>query len=498
MLKKCYGLVLGLMVLTGSACVTPTHASSAYVVIAYIRAGGTTSAVEEGVVLYNNSSFEVTINDWCLTNKAAIKFACIMPSDGEQIVLPGYSYATIVSTSAATNIQPNAYASIYESVNHTSGAIVASSDIISLLDSTGQLVDQHSWSSSLSSSQQWSRMKLTAEPDIFLDNNSASDWQKQTYSTFPISEIEHRFSDVEEPKEPTDPEIPEELVEPIEIPTLLPAIITELLPNAIGSDTGNEFIEIYNPNEFNTISVEGYVLAIGPAFEKKITLGNHILQPKEYKALTNVEYSYSLLNTSSRVSLTTKEGVVSSEVPPYDSPPDGEAWSLIDDIWQYTKLPTPGTINALNIVTDELESEDSEISTPKPCAANQYRNPETNRCRLLTLTAATTPAECKVGQERNPVTNRCRNIASSTAASCKEGQERNTETNRCRNIKQLAKTDFAVKGASTQQQGGLGWYIWAAIGGVVMLIIGYAIWEWRDELKSLYVRIKAKFAGTVN
>jgi hypothetical protein len=78
------------------------------------------------------------------------------------------------------------------------------------------------------------------------------------------------------------------------------------------------------------------------------------------------------------------------------------------------------------------------------------------------------------------------------------GQERNPETNRCRTIKQLSTATYGVKGATAQQQGGMGWYMWAAIGGIVLLIVGYGVWEWREELKQLLNALKAKFAGKPN
>jgi hypothetical protein len=497
MLKKCYGLFLGLVVLAGSACVTPTYASSASIVITNIRAGGQVSALEEGVVLYNNSSFEADITGWCLTNKTQVKFACVQPTEQTQAFLPAYSYATIVSTIVATSANPNAYAATYESSNHSSGAIVASSDTISLLDADDQLIDQYSWSSSLSSTQQWARMKLSTLPDIYLDNNSASDWQKLTYTDFPISQIIYRTPTTEEP---TDPEEPQNPTNPDTSPSasLLPAVITELLPNAVGSDTGNEFIEIYNPNKQGDISLKGYRLAIGPALEKIIVLGEYTLKPGEYKTFTNAELGYTLLNTSSLVNLITDQGVVISEVPSYDSPAEGEAWAFIDTTWQYTNQPTPGAPNLVSFQEDEDPAQGTTASTPKPCAANQYRSLETNRCRLISSASSAAPAPCKVGQERNPETNRCRNINSSTTATtCKEGQEKNPDTNRCRTIKKLSTASFGVKGATTKQ-GGMGWYIWAAIGGVMILIIGYGVWEWREELMKLVNTVKAKFAGRTN
>jgi hypothetical protein len=99
---------------------------------------------------------------------------------------------------------------------------------------------------------------------------------------------------------------------------------------------------------------------------------------------------------------------------------------------------------------------------------------------------------CNEDEERNPTTNRCRKIVvASVAAACKEGQERNLETNRCRTVTKMPSADYAVLGAATENEGN--WYVWAVIGGVVLLALGYAIWEWHDEMgkffRQQYVRV---------
>jgi len=502
MLKKCYGLFLGLLVVTGSACVTPTHASSASIVITNIRAGSQVSAAEEGVVLYNNSSFEADVTNWCVTNKSGIKFACFTPAaQYEASIIPAYSYATAVSLKSVHNDNQANYSLVYEPINSSSGSIVASADTISLTDASDNLVDQFIWSSSVSSSQQWARTKLSLLPDLFIDTDAAIDWQKVSYSEFPMTQLVYRDMTPEEPAE----EPIEEPEEPIDTPDpnpqpeqVSPPIITELLPNAVGTDADNEFIEIFNPNVETSISLKGYKLAIGPTLEKVITLAEYILKPGEYKVFTNAELAYSLLNSSSRATLFMPNGDIASEVPAYDSPAEGETWAFIEGGWRYTNQPTPGAINIAGVTEVEDDPGATTTSTQKPCATNQYRSPETNRCRLIATSAANTPAPCKVGQERNLETNRCRNIAAATATTCKEGQEKNPETNRCRNIKQLSTANYGIKGATTKQQGGMGWYMWAAIGGIVLLIVGYGVWEWREELKKLFEVVKTKFAGKTN
>jgi len=506
MLKKCYGLVLGLVVLAGSACVTPTHASSASIVITNIRAGSQVSAQEEGVVLYNNSSSDIDITNWCLANKLLTQFACFTPrSQFETSILPAYSYATVISSKVEPNTT-SSYSLMYDSSASSSGTIVASSDTISLLDATGRYIDQFTWSSSIASTQQWSRTKLSLLPDLFIDTDSAIDWQKVLYSEFPASQLHYRINSPDTP--PDDPS--EEPEEPTEQPgdgnsspepeDLLPLRITELLPNAVGSDTGNEFIELYNPNDKGDISLKGYKVAVGPALEKVIILTEYVLKAGEYKVFTNAELGFSFLNTSSRVTLFSPTGEIISEVPVYTSPSEGDSWALVDDRWQYTSQPTPGSVNVAVVSNDAAEDSSSNTipATTKACAANQYRSPETNRCRLMNSAAVTSPTPCKIGQERNPETNRCRNVTTATSTTCKEGQEKNPETNRCRTIKQLSSVGYGVKGATTQQQGGMGWYMWAAIAGIALLIVGYGVWEWREELTKLFQVIKAKFAGKVN
>jgi hypothetical protein len=40
--------------------------------------------------------------------------------------------------------------------------------------------------------------------------------------------------------------------------------------------------------------------------------------------------------------------------------------------------------------------------------------------------------------------------------------------------------------------------MWVAIGGIVLLIVGYGVWEWREELKKLAMTTKTWFAGKLN
>lgn len=119
------------------------------------------------------------------------------------------------------------------------------------------------------------------------------------------------------------------------------------------------------------------------------------------------------------------------------------------------------------------------------CKAGQYRNPATGRCRALAGGKASA-AICKAGYYRNPATGRCKKLGAANSRQltpCKPGWERNPSTNRCRkstskNSKAPA-AGYAVEPSSNNGQTEIVWWM---IGGVAVVAVGYAGWEWRSEI----------------
>ncbi len=142
-----------------------------------------------------------------------------------------------------------------------------------------------------------------------------------------------------------------------------------------------------------------------------------------------------------------------------------------------------------NPLTNRCNLVSSASTTTRQCAANQYRSSETNRCRLLTSTAGS-QTSCKENQYRNPETNRCKSNATTASSlkACDANQERNPSTNRCRKIAStMPVADFAVtKDGAKEKSTPLGWMAFVSVG---VLVIMYGIWEWRFEI--------GKFFGTI-
>lgn len=326
---------------------------------------------------------------------------------------------------------------------------------------------------------------------------------------------------------------------------LPPIYITELLPNPAGSDDGNEYIEIYNPND-SEVDLTYYIFYVGSddLHFYSFPLGANIA-PKQYLKFSDNDIKFTLVNTTSSVRLKTIDNSFTDLVPAYNNSTDGQAWALINSAWQWTNRPTPGASNLESLI----EVIDNEINEPeglKPCEANQYRNPLTNRCKLIPeyesqllpcadgqyrseetnrcrniANDVVNLVPCAEGQERNPATNRCRMIASEVAnlvpcaegqernpltnrcravssvlgtsdlVPCKEGQERSPETNRCRNIVSMPTAEYAPEKTSEKTDDNS--LIFVVI-GLVAVAVGYGVWEWRREIvknvKKLTGRLK--------
>ncbi len=296
--------------------------------------------------------------------------------------------------------------------------------------------------------------------------------------------------------------------------SFLPITINELLANPVGSDSGNEFIELYNPNP-SAVSLEVYQLRVGVDAPKLYPFPQGSEVPSNgYVAFSDVDIGFTLVNTSGQVAIVTTDGQLVDESPAYSNAGDGQAWAVVGGAWQYTDQPTPGSSNLPSAFVFDDETAATDL---KLCAPNQYRHPETNRCRLF-VTTGSTLIPCKDGQYRSEITNRCRNIAGDVLGACAANQYRNPETNRCRLI---ASADGDLKSCSDNQErspdtnrcrnkvtstipeaafavepiadsAGAVWGWWA-LGGVGLVAVGYAGWEWREEVLRLVRRFGTFF-----
>lgn len=147
-------------------------------------------------------------------------------------------------------------------------------------------------------------------------------------------------------------------------PNLYPRHIwlSEFLPNPKGSDTENEFIEIYNagPNEINLISWflddcenQG---SRSYQFPK-----NKIIKVGEYLSFPYQETKISLNNNKDCVRLLWPNEQAIDEVT-YNSPPEGASFNKTSNGWRWSLSPTPDEPNLIKIEEKDTTKNNDQIS----------------------------------------------------------------------------------------------------------------------------------------
>lgn len=533
-----------------------TTASALTPVISSLKTGETGSASKEYVSIYNNSSDSIDVTDWCIqyassTDATKTKLACVKsPDKNTKLYLSSHGYINFASNEFVASITG------FSPDFTFSAGISGTSGHLRLIDSLGNEIDKIGWGSAASpegSAVQVHKsgyvlQRKTSDLNLLQDtNNNLNDFVDALLIEIPSSGLEEVVVPIDvcsnidglqtdmpegylydtnnlckqdicanldglQENVPADYESldGESCIKKIVVLETSVIKITELLPNVTSTDTGNEFIELYNPND-HQVDLSGYKLDLNSASPKSYTFSSQIINPFSFVSFNDTFTKLTLPNTSASLSLTAPAGNVVDTTDIYANPGDDESWAYINNQWQYTNQPTPGAENKSSLADNEIVG-DQEI---QPCAEGKYRNPETGRCRnIATLVSELLP--CSEGQERNPSTNRCRNVASSSSlVPCKEGQERNPDTNRCRSIvtasaqltackegeernpatNRCRKVDQAVKGVATAKVNDVpssiltpkNWMIYGTIGGG---ILAYGAYEWRQEILRAFMRFK--------
>lgn len=541
------------------------HASNASPVISSVQTGASAAATQEYISVYNNSAVSIDVTGWCVVYSSSsdatqTTLGCLnAPDTSTKIWLSSHSYFT-----AGSNEFVAAHVGFTPDITFNSG-MAATGGHVKLIDAhdtknkievdrVGYGTADHPDGTVVAAPATDKVLQRIGTTTLQDTNNNAADFGQTTLGTLPSSGLYEVVTVVDvcpnidgvqatmparyladsdgncqkdvcanvDNLQVTIPDGYESLdgvnctLIPPENATLL---ITELLPNSASYDTGNEFIEIYNPND-RVINLKGYNLQLGPSFSKSYPLpADQTIAAKSYKAFSDSQTGLVLPNSSGFVRLTAPAGNTVSTTDIYSEPGEDMAWALLNDAWQYTDQPTPSSANLPSLAGGGSGGSTSEIVadlTPcpadkyrnpetnrckniedsttglTPCAADQVRNPATNRCRSILSTASSGLVACSAGQERNPETNRCRKIGSTTVSSltpCVANEERNPATNRCRKKSASSIAAKAIQDIESQTMADRGG--WFLAGSAGMGLAGYGVAEWRSEIVTGLRRISA-------
>lgn len=321
----CLGLISLFPSLTLAECPSETETSvpagpySTDIQLSELLPNPSTSETEdEFIELYNDGAEEVDLTGWQIVDAS------------------GQAYTL------ADTISAGRYYAWYRSDTRIS--LNNTGDTVSLLQPDGTELDSVSYDDSVDDDTSYA-----------LTNDSTWEWTTELTpyleNTFPkIAKEEEEEGEVEQ-DETDDTDAP---LEPSYEYTN-DVTLSELLPDPEGSDTTDEWIELYNSGE--EVDLYGWML----------TDGGHEYVIDESLALTANSYllfsvtttGISLNNSGETIQLLDPQNEVISEVT-YDAAPTGESYALVNDTWQWTTTLSPEDTNVITAPVSEEEADTEE------------------------------------------------------------------------------------------------------------------------------------------
>ena len=234
-----------------------------------------------------------------------------------------------------------------------------------------------------------------------------------------------------------------------------------------------QFVELYNTGA-EQVLLDGCTLK----YKNKHYNLVGVVKPEEYLAYYPQDFSLTKNPTNKNmIELIDANGSVVDRLDYYNGQRKGTAYAFIgydaagEEIWKTTYAPTPGAGN----IYQEY----------KTCEEGKVINEETGNCVKVT---SVTAKICPEGQYLNLLTGRCRKVSQETAKKeCKEGYYLNPETGRCRKITENKGANYELKPEATEGESSFA--VWYAVVMVILIGVGYLIYEFRAELKKLFDKV---------
>ena len=238
-----------------------------------------------------------------------------------------------------------------------------------------------------------------------------------------------------------------------------------------------QFVELYNSSS-EQILLDGCFLK----YKNKTYLLSGIIKADSYFAFYSDDLSLTKNpTTSNSIELYDVDGTVVDTLTYFNGQQKSTSYAQIGydengaEIWKNTFASTP---NEPNIYQQF-----------KTCVEGKVINEETGNCVKVTTT---TEVVCDADQYLNPLTGRCKKYETETEIECKEGYELNPETNRCRKIRENDGAEYELTDAETEGNATIFIAVIAII-VIIVLALGYLIFEFRSEIKRFVQKVWRRF-----
>lgn len=340
-------IALGLVPLTGYAASDISAHWADHIVISELQVASLASASQEFVELYNPTDQPVSVDGWTVEYKSAT--AVDAPTNWKaKATLTGkvapYGHYLV----ATRGYLSDADAEWTASLAATAGAI--------RVVSGGETIDSLSYGSTLTAdiaaTAPVAGGSIERLPGRRGGNGQDTNISAADFAV--VSSVSPQSS-----KSPSEPPASAELDEPVadQIPVVVndpviepvaPIVITEILPDPASplTDANDEFVELYNSGA-TPVQLNGYELRVGLDGKARYRLPALTIAAQSYLLVYSRDIDFSLANGGGMVALFDVTGRELSTTAPYPESEEGASWGLLNGMWQWSVLPSPGADNRM-------------------------------------------------------------------------------------------------------------------------------------------------------
>jgi len=332
---------------------------------------------DEWIELYNNSSLLIDINGWKLKTEDGTPEVIL---EGK---IPPKGFFLLERTDDTT--LPNIKADlIYK------GSLNNQGEYLKLIDKNGQIIDE------IDCSDNWfegdNETKRTMErKNTLVSGNDSENWQtSRNPGGTPKAEnsLTPSQTSAESPKEVLLES--QEKLEPIVYPSNI--FLNEILPSPEGPDAENEWIEIFNGNNFEVDVSEWQIRDIIGATKTYTIPERTKIDPNSFLLLPRPETKITLQNSGDVLELLNPIGEVVHKAN-YPKAPIGQSFNRTLSGWAWSESLTPGETNITTqpeiSKTDSSETSKEKEEGEKALARIGDESPKSSNPLIVFLIALT-------------------------------------------------------------------------------------------------------------
>ena len=168
--------------------------------------------------------------------------------------------------------------------------------------------------------------------------------------------------------------------------------INEFIPNPAGSDTKNEWVELANESDVGVL-LKGWQIDDIEGGSNPFTIPEGtVINANSFLILSRPQTKIALNNDGDMVRLLWPNGFIAHEVSYNEKVKEGWSAIRLNEIWEWTSSPTPGSRNILsqetnNVITkkDSLDSSSTLTSTVNPLKDTKTANDQDVRNRVSNI-----------------------------------------------------------------------------------------------------------------